>query len=402
MSRLRDRTPGTLIRLHRQTAGLTQRQLAAAAQMSIGVVRDLEQGLTGRPRAATVRRLAAALGLDGRATDDLLAAVPAAARPGPPARSLDPGDRYGLRISVLGPLTATRDGVFIPLGPELQRAVLGLLALQPNTAVHRDVLIDALWGDRPPDTAVAMIQSYISRLRRLLAPAHGGGRAGQSLITSGTSYRLCLAADELDLIEFGQRAGQADTAHAAGQLDLACRLYARALNLWRAEPLADVQVLSSQPAVFGLGHHRTDVVLRYADAAFGAGVPDLVVQPLRVLHHREPLNERAAAQLMIALAGSGRQAEALCVYDQVRRRLDDQLGVYPCAELAETHAMVLRQQIIAVRAAGGAPATLRAVPAAGRHRLAGHRAAAEPAARGSVSVLARGRRHGLGREASAR
>jgi len=84
---------------------------------------------------------------------------------------------------------------------------------------------------------------------------------------------------------------------------------------------------------------------------------------LRGLYHREPLNERVAARLMIALAGTGCQAEALNVYDEVRQRLDDQLGVYPCAELARTQAMVLRQQV-PTAAVAGAPLA----PRAARHR----------------------------------
>jgi DNA-binding SARP family transcriptional activator len=345
MQRCREGTPGSLIRLHRQAAGMTQKELAEAARMSIGVVRDLEQGLTGRPRGVTVRRLAAALGLDARATEGLLAAVPRWSRTGLAAHGLDAGDSRGLRISVLGPLTASVDGAFILLGPQTQRAVLGLLALHANTAVHRDALIDALWGDDPPGTAVAMVQSYISRLRRLLTVPQSGEGQGKSLITSGTSYQLCVTADEVDQIEFARQAAHAQEAHAAGEVDVSCGLYARALDLWRGEPLADVKVLSTHPAVLDLGHQRAGIVLKYADAAFQGGRHDQVLRPLRAMYHREPLNERVAARLMIALAGSGCQAEALCVYDQVRQRLDDQLGVYPCAELSQTQAMVLRQQV---------------------------------------------------------
>ena len=358
----RERTPGSLVRLHRLAAGMTQKQLAESARMSIGVVRDLEQGLTDRPRAGTMRRLAAALGLDPCATESLLAAVPRWPRSGVPLRSLDAGEGYGLRVNVLGPLTASLDGAFILLGPDMQRAVLGLLALHANTAVHRDVLIDALWGDKPPDTAVAMIQSYISRLRRLLTSPQSGAARGRSLITSGTSYQLCITSAELDEIEFARRAADAREAHAAGEVDAACELYARALELWRGEPLADVTALASNPAVLDLGHQRADLVLKYADAAFQAGRHDQVLRPLRGLYHREPLNERVAARLMIALAGSGCQADALCVYDQVRQRLDEQLGVYPCAELSQTQALVLRQQVGPVRAGAGLVATLRAIP----------------------------------------
>jgi DNA-binding SARP family transcriptional activator/transcriptional regulator with XRE-family HTH domain len=367
---------GALIRGHRRAARLTQRQLAETADVSIGVVRDLEQGLTRRPRAETVRRLAAALSLDRHKAELLLTAAPRGVPPGPAILGFAPDGPPGLRISVLGPVTAWRDGSFVPLGPPEQRAVLGLLALNTNTALHREALIDALWPERPPATAIAKIQSYVSRLRRLLGPARSPQSRGtqsraQALITPGTSYRLCVAAGELDVTEFGQLITRAQDVHAAGELAAACQLYAQALALWHGEPLAGLPAISAHPAVVDLGHQHTDAVLGYADAAFAAGRYDRVLRPLRALHLREPLNERAAARLMVALTGSGCQAEALGVYDAVRRRLDEQLGVRPCAELAATQAMVLRQQLIpgalshhAARRPPGEPPRPRPRPAA--------------------------------------
>lgn len=279
---------------------------------------------------------------------------------------MPPGGPGGLRISVLGPVTAWRDGAFLPLGPEMQRAVLGLLALHANTALHREFLIDSLWGDEPPASAVAMVQCYVSRLRRLLgqsrpAESRPPGCGGRSLITSGTSYRLQAAPGELDYAEFGQLAARAGEAHAAGQLRAACQLYGQALGLWQGEPLAGLTALASHPAVVDARQQAADAVLDYADAAIGAGWHGRVLRPLRAACHREPLNERIAARLMIALAGSGCQAAALDLYEDVRRRLDEQLGIFPCAELAEAHARVLRQQIPPASPAAGGRAALRAV-----------------------------------------
>jgi DNA-binding SARP family transcriptional activator len=277
------------------------------------------------------------------------------------ASGLPTGGASGLRLSVLGPVTAWRDGVLVPLGPGNQRAVLGLLALHANTALHRQQLIDAVWGDGPPASAVSMIQSYVSRLRRLLDAPRRPGRDRESLITSGTSYRLLADAHELDQMEFGQLASHARDARAAGDLAAACQLYARALDLWRGEPLADLTALASHPAVTELGGQRAEAVLNYADAAIGAGWHDRVLRPLRAAYQREPLNERIAARLMIALAGSGCQAAALWVYDEVRRSLDEQLGIYPCAELSAAQAVVLRQEVRPARPAVSGRPTLRAV-----------------------------------------
>jgi DNA-binding SARP family transcriptional activator len=108
-----------------------------------------------------------------------------------------------------------------------------------------------------------------------------------------------------------------------------------ALALWRGEPLADVSVLQGHPAVTGLAERRAAIVMEFAAAACGIGWHDEAVPHLRALAADDPLNERVHARLMIALAGSGRQAEALRIYERLRRRLDDLLGVMPGADLAD-------------------------------------------------------------------
>src|SRR5580692_5650272 len=134
---------GALVRASRQKAGLSQRQLAAAAGVSVSVVRDLEQGRTARPHSESLRRLASALRLSRQqATELSLAAQETVVSPRGPAT--------GLRIGVLGPLTAWRCDIPVVIGPPMQRAVLGLLALDPGTGLPRSAIIDALWGGDPP------------------------------------------------------------------------------------------------------------------------------------------------------------------------------------------------------------------------------------------------------------
>jgi DNA-binding SARP family transcriptional activator/tetratricopeptide (TPR) repeat protein len=322
-----------LLREYRQAAGLSQRRLAELAQLSIGVVRDLEQHRTSRLRAESARRLAGALTLDqGRALEFARAARNTAAEPP------DPSTGRGLRLAVLGPVTAWRDGVRTGLGPARQRAVLGLLALTPNVPVHRKTIIDALWGDDVPATAVHLVQVYVNRLRRLLDP-------GRLLTSAGSSYELVAAGGQLDLMVFQAHASCAARAHTAGELGPACEAYARALDTWRAEPLADIEILHAHPVVVALRQCRSDLVIRYAEAATAAGRHEDVLPRLRELAAAEPLNERAHAALMLALAGSGQQAAALALFDDLRRRLDDQLGVRPGAELADAQQRVLRQDV---------------------------------------------------------
>jgi DNA-binding SARP family transcriptional activator len=320
-----------LLREHRRAAGLSQRRLAELARVSIGVVRDLEQRHTSRLRAESVRRLVDALVLDhGSAAEFTHAARETAAeRPGP-------GPGRGFQLAVLGPMTAWCDGVRIGLGPARQRAVLGLLALTPNVPVPRKTIIDALWGDDIPATAVHLVQVYVNRLRRLLDP-------GRLVTSAGASYELVAAEGQVDLLVFEAHASRAARAHASGELGPACEAYARALGTWRADPLADIEILHAHPAVTVLRQRRSDLVVKYAEAATAAGRLEEALPVLRELTATEPLNERAHAALMLALAGSGQQAAALTLFDDLRRRLDDQLGVRPSAELAEAQQRVLRQ-----------------------------------------------------------
>ena len=184
------------------------------------------------------------------------------------------------------------------------------------------------------------------------------------LVSAGTSYRLHVTADQLDLLAFGELADDAHAAALGGELDAACDAYELALGLWRGEPVADLNALRGHPAAVAADRARTAAVLDYADLADHAGRPDRVLGHLAGLAAREPLNEKACARLMLTLAATGQQAAALHAYEGLRARLDEQLGVLPGPELADAHLRVLRQQLPAAEAetatgrAGQAPTGL--------------------------------------------
>jgi DNA-binding SARP family transcriptional activator len=340
---------GSLVRIRRRAVGLTQQELADLARVSVGTVRDLEQGRTHRPCRDSVARLAIVLGLDAARLQALARSMPQPAGHG--------GGRprvASLQLKVLGPVEAWRGGGQIGLGESRQRAVLGLLALNPDVAVHRETLIDAVWGEDPPETAAQLVQAYVSRLRRTLDPEHSPRDTRGLLVSAGTSYRLQVGADQLDLLAFGQLADRARAAAAAGEPDAACDAYELALGLWRGEPVADVEMLGGHPAAVQMSRARAAAVLEYAELAGQAGRWERVLGHLGGLAAREPLNEKACAQLMLALAAAGQQAAALHAYEDLRRRLDEQLGVLPGTELAQVHLRVLRQEIPAPRAAAAA------------------------------------------------
>lgn len=227
----------------------------------------------------------------------------------------------------------------------MRRVVLGLLAVHPNVRLHRESIVDVLWGSAPPATAVNQVQAHVSRLRRILDPDESLGGVASPLESFGTSYMLHAASGQLDLLTFRDLGERARAARRHGDLPAACGLYEEALGLWRGDPLAELSLLRGNHAVTELARQRTDMIVEYSDAAFDVGLYGRAVPHLRGLAAREPLNEKALALLMIALAHTGQQAAALRAFEELRHRLDDQLGVYPGAELADAHKRVLQQDL---------------------------------------------------------
>jgi DNA-binding SARP family transcriptional activator/transcriptional regulator with XRE-family HTH domain len=341
----------TMVRWWRASCGVSQALLAQHSGLSVGVIRDIEQGRVRHPHRDSLERLARGLDLDREARLELMrnARPPVALRPaaGWPAGdcmlSAAPRARHpaGLALEVLGPLVVHRDGLLVAVGGPQQRAVLGLLAVQPNSAVHREAIIDALWGDSPPASAVAMIQTYISRLRGTLAP--GRSRADDLLLSDGACYRLDVTRDQLDLLAFEDLSARARDLAADGNPGAACLIYETALNLWRGDPLVNVDVLRHHPAVADLARLRAATVTDFARVALAAATYDRVLPHLRAQAARDPLDESAHAALITALAGTGQQVAAFDVFAVLRRRLDDQLGVPPSAEVSDALALITHQ-----------------------------------------------------------
>ncbi|WP_433528568.1 BTAD domain-containing putative transcriptional regulator [Micromonospora sp. CA-263727] len=290
-------------------------------------------GATGPEPGAAIRARRPAAGPAGRhlaqlplpqALETAVGLVPAAA---------------GLRLRILGPIAAWRDGRPLPLGPPRQRAVLGLLALRAGGAVHRAELIHALWGPAAPDAAVNSVQAYVGRLRQILDPGRPSRAVDGRLVSTGRSYRLQLAEDELDWLLFQALTGRA-TRIAADEPDKAADRYEQALALWQGTPLADLAEFHTGAAGAALHRAWAATVADYARVARG----DRALSALWTLVECEPLDERAHALLMEALAGSGDPATALRVYAEIQDRLDTQLGVPPGAELARAYQRILRQE----------------------------------------------------------
>jgi YVTN family beta-propeller protein len=238
-----------------------------------------------------------------------------------------------MNIQLLGPVEATFDDRPVALGATKQRAVLAILALRANATVSIDDLVDGLWGDDPPTTAPKMVQLYVSQLRRLLAGADA------EIVTHGRGYELRMPSEAVDAVRFERLVEDAGGANGAPN-DTADQ----ALALWQGAALADV---ADEPFAGVEIRRLEDLRLRATelavDADLAAGREQQALSRLERLIEQHPLRERLHAQRMLALYRSGRQAEALDAYVAARRRLVDDIGVEPGAELRELHERVLRQ-----------------------------------------------------------
>ena len=240
-------------------------------------------------------------------------------------------DVIATHLHLLGPVEARLDGRSIALGATKQRALLAMLALHANETLSVDGLVDGLWGDDPPATAGKMVQLYVSQLRRLLD-------SGDALIvTHGRGYELRVDDDAVDVACFERlveraQASDAGSNHAADE----------ALALWRGAALADV---AGEPFAAPEIRRLDELWVRAAELSIETGLAEGqdVLARLERLIGQHPLRERFHAQRMLALYRSGRQAEALDAYVTARRRLVDEVGVEPSAELRDLHERMLRQ-----------------------------------------------------------
>ncbi|GIJ62800.1 BTAD domain-containing putative transcriptional regulator [Virgisporangium aurantiacum] len=325
------RTIGQLMLGFRLRAGITQRDLARAASVSVRTVRDIEQDRVARPRAPSVRRLAAALGLRDADRGRLLALL--GGRTDGPAL---------VSVGVLGPLAVVRDGEPVTVGAPKLRCLLALLAIQPGLVVTRDQLVDALWPAGPPKTSADLIQGYLASLRAVLDPDRPRDEAGR-LVRSGAGYILRLAGDELDLLRFDDLVARAGS---GGGPEAAFDRLGEALDVWRGPVLADLDAgLRQLPPAVAIAGRRLAATLRFADLATALGRHEAAVSRLRAVVGDEPWHEGLHARLMLALARSGQQAAALAQFADLRARLVDEFGVEPGPEIAAAHLRVLRQDL---------------------------------------------------------
>ncbi|MCX4696866.1 AfsR/SARP family transcriptional regulator [Streptomyces sp. NBC_01408] len=238
-----------------------------------------------------------------------------------------------MEFRILGPVQihdARSDLRIVPTGAK-QRALLGALVVKAGQVVSADRLVDELWGEHPPANAANALQAHVARLRRLLpVPAPGSGEAHHEwLVTRPLGYVLRLGRSGTDAQRFRLLTAEG-SALAATDPGRSADVLREALALWRGPALEGSErgtICSAEASL--LEESRLVALETLFDACLRAGRFGEITGELEELTVRHPLRERFYELLMTALYRSGRQAEALGVYDRARRRLVHDLGLEP-------------------------------------------------------------------------
>ena len=179
------------------------------------------------------------------------------------------------RLQLLGPMKAWQGETELDLGSAHRRTVLAALAMNPNRTVSREELIDAVWGEAPPQSAQGSIYTYVSGLRRALEPGRAKGEGPQLLASIGSGYSLCLDAEAIDVHRFESLREHAQREQAAGDLRAARETLDTALALWHGVPLSGLPGPFAAAQRARLTEVRLATIERRAEVVLESGGPAL-------------------------------------------------------------------------------------------------------------------------------
>lgn len=252
-------------------------------------------------------------------------------------------------ISLLGTLEINRNTENIAIRHTINisaakpRQVLAILAANVNTMISTDQMIDELWPDGPPATVKTIVQTYIYQLRKQLGGATRSARDTPLLVTRLGGYMLALPHDSVDIFRFERLVERGKAALRDHEPGRAADLLGEAIALWRGPALADVACGPTLcPLAVYLEEERLAAVSMRIDAELANNRHREVVSELRRLVASHQLHESFYIRLMRALHQSGRRGEALTVYQQLRRVLDQDLGLEPSPEAQQVQHEILR------------------------------------------------------------
>ncbi|WP_433534470.1 AfsR/SARP family transcriptional regulator [Micromonospora sp. CA-249363] len=237
-----------------------------------------------------------------------------------------------VQVLLLGPIEVRVGGRQVPVSP-LERALVALLALTPARTVSTTAIVDALWGDNPPQSARTRVQALVSGVRRKLAGS------ANALATRAPGYAL---AAQIDNVLFGRLLDVGRDCVAKRDAERACAAFDEAMNLWRGPALGGVDAPYAGVARATLSEAQLLAVEEHAEAQLACGRHRALTPSLVEFVATHPFRERSRGQLMVALYRSGQQSEAIAVYRAGRDLLHREMGVEPCPQLQELHQRILR------------------------------------------------------------
>jgi predicted ATPase/DNA-binding SARP family transcriptional activator len=246
------------------------------------------------------------------------------------------GDVTALDIGVLGELTVTRGGRPVAITGPGRRALLGLLAANADRVVSIERIVEGLWGEAPPASAVKVVQTHVSQLRRVLEPDREGD--WQVLVTHPSGYRLAPGPEAVDAARFEAAVQATSELPVAESVDP----LRGALSLWRGPPYAGIERPFVTTEAARLEQLRLAARERCLAGELAHGRHRELVSELQTLAAAHPLDETVAELLMLALYRSGQHAEALRVHAELRRRLAEELGTDPSPGISRLHRRVMR------------------------------------------------------------
>ena len=249
-------------------------------------------------------------------------------------------------IGVLGPLRVEVAGRPVELGGPVPRRLLAALVAHVGQVVSVDTLIEAVWGDAPPPSAVKTVQSHVTRLRDALAADRAARRVrgSDAIVTTPPGYRLVAPPNAVDAGVFVENVRAARRAVDRGEPDEADRLLTEAFALWRGEPYGEFT-----DGGFFMAEAQRLAEMRLAGlevrlvAGLALGRDAEVVADAQALCAEHPLHEQFWVQAVTALYRCGRQADALTALRRVRALLAEEIGAEPGVELRTLEQRVLRQ-----------------------------------------------------------
>ena len=243
-----------------------------------------------------------------------------------------------MEARILGPLEVLVEGRNVEIRGGKQRELLAVLIINAGEIVPTDRLIDELWGEAPPTSALKTLQALVSRLRTSL------GTASRAIETRGHGYRLRLERGDIDADVFRKGLEDGRTALARGDAETASETLREALALWRGPALAEFRYQDfAQAEIARLDELRLAAQEEWIEAELALGRHDELIVELEGLVEKHPLRERARGELMLALYRAGRQAEALQTYQRGRHLLSEELGLDPSESLQRLQRQILEQ-----------------------------------------------------------